>query len=123
MAAVSNSTTTGGPKTQNRGIHFLCRIRLANEEAVSLSVVRHQSVCFHFRRTTGHTVSIRNVERSCHILRMPLVIQGVCPLLIPFILSDASQVPGSRVTGNWLTTFERPFPASDETRRQFRCSQ
>src|SRR5580700_236079 len=96
MAAVSNSTTTGAPKTQNRGIHFLCRSRLANEEAVSLSIVRHQSACYHFRRTTGHTVSIRNVERSCHILRMPLVIQGACPLLIPFILSDASQVPGSR---------------------------
>src|SRR6266705_4899119 len=92
MAPVPNSTTTGGPKTQNRSIHFLCRSWLANEEAVSHSIVRHQSACFHFRRTTGHTVSIRNVERSRHILRMPFVTQGACPLLIPFILSDASHV-------------------------------
>ncbi len=99
MAAVSNGTTTGGPKTQNRSIHFLCRSRLANKEAVSLSIVRYKSPCLHFRRTTGHTVSIRNVERSRHILRMPFVIQGACPLLIPFILSDAGQVPISPCLG------------------------
>jgi hypothetical protein len=92
MAAVSNGTATGGPKTQNRRIHFLCRCRLANEEAVPLSIVRHQSVCFHFRRTTGHTVTIHNVERSRYILRMPFVIQSAYPLFITFILSDTSQV-------------------------------
>jgi|SRR6266478_9591135 len=100
MASVPNGTTTGGPKTQNRCIHFLCRTWLANEEAVSLSIVRHQSACFNFRRTTRHAVSVRNVERSRDILRMSFVIQGECPLLIPFILSDASQVPISPDLGS-----------------------
>jgi hypothetical protein len=106
MATVPNGTTTGGPKTQNRCIHFLGRTWLANEEAVSLSIVRHQSACFNFRRTTRHAVSVRNVERSRHILRMPFVVQDACPLLIPFILSDASQVPLIR---KWPVT-PAPYP-------------
>src|SRR5467141_2447862 len=81
MASVPNGTTTGGPKTQNRCIHFLCRTWLANEEAVSLSIVRHQSACFNFRRTTRHAVS-RSQRRTvpphfedvvCDPRRMPSV--------------------------------------------------
>jgi hypothetical protein len=115
MAAVPNGTTTGGPKTQNRSIHFLCRNRLANEEAVSPSIVRHQSACFHFRRTTGHTVSIRNVERSRYILRMPFVNQCACPLLVPFILSNANQTLISHLLGMWPATKDFDACANRET--------
>jgi len=70
LSAVSYRTTAGRPGAEDCCVRFFRRGWLACEEAMAISVMRHQRGRLEFRRATGHAFTVSDVEETHRILWM-----------------------------------------------------